>query len=94
MEKKRAGQNTIPLPGVKRTIPTETEGKSPYFVAFVTAAEGALVLDVLPPPPLLSLQPANTPSIPSSTIRVNNLFIVGVSFTKGGKRTSKNVAEG
>jgi len=38
----------------------------------------------------LSLQPVITPTVtPSSTIRVNNLFIVGVTFTKTTKRTSK-----
>jgi len=37
-----------------------------------------------------SLQPDNTTIVtPNSTIRVNNLFIVGVTFTKRRKRTSK-----
>src|SRR5215471_14284610 len=48
--------------------------------AFVGA--GVLVLE-------LSLQPANIPTKPNSTIRVSNLFIVGVTFTKTAKRTSK-----
>ena len=57
----------------------------PYLFVLV---EGGLVL----PPPLggdevevLSLQPANTPIRPNSTIRVINLFIVGVSFTRNAK---------
>jgi hypothetical protein len=52
------------------------------------AAGAALVLVLLE----LSdpLQPASTPAVrPNSTIRVNSLFIVGVSFTKRSKRTSK-----
>jgi hypothetical protein len=42
---------------------------------------------------LLSLQPVTVPiTRPNSTIRVNNLFIVGVTLTNSEKRTSKNFA--
>lgn len=56
--------------------------------AFVDAAAFVEVLLLLL---LLSggLQPANIPTKPASTIRVNNLFIVGVTFTKTAKRTRK-----
>lgn len=61
-----------------------------YFAAFVLGAAGAAL--VVAGGELVSedwLQPANTPSRPSNTIRVYNLFIVGVRFTKYSKRTSK-----
>ncbi len=78
------------MPGVKKDNPHGgTEGDGPYLL--VEGAGGGVFV---PPPPLLwslLLQPANTPNRPNNTIRVNNLFIVGVSFTKEGKRTSKNV---
>lgn len=56
-----------------------------YLVALVPAgALGALVdagvEELLVS--LLPLQPAKTPSRPNSTVRVSNLFIVGVTFTK------------
>ncbi len=55
-----------------------------YLVALVPAgALGALVEGVVELlVSLLPLQPANTPSRPNSTVRVSNLFIVGVTFTK------------
>jgi hypothetical protein len=64
-------------------------------------AAGALVLAggvaaggfVEPPvdesPPLQPAKPASTPKRPSSTIRVDNLFILGATFAKREKRTSK-----
>jgi hypothetical protein len=42
--------------------------------------------EVSPPP-----QPASTPKRPSSTIRVDNLFIVGATVAKWPKRTSKKI---
>jgi hypothetical protein len=40
---------------------------------------------------VLSLQPASKPTKPNSTIRVNSLFIVIVTFTKTKKRTRKKL---
>ena len=57
--------------------------------------EGGVVGALVEAPPLVPpesdwLQPVTTPNVkPSSTIRVYNLFIVGVTFTKRSKRTSK-----
>lgn len=61
-----------------------------YFDSLVLA--GAFVeveVELEVPDSLLPLQPANTPSRPKSTIRVTSLFIVGVTFTKKAKLTSK-----
>jgi len=50
--------------------------------AFVSGVGGGVVV--------LSLQPVSATTVmPNSTIRVNNRFIVAVTFTKRRKRTSK-----
>ncbi len=56
----------------------------------VLGAAGAFVLGVVVEVSVLWLQPATTPNKPNSTIRVNNLFIFRVTFTRFYKRTSKN----
>jgi hypothetical protein len=50
-------------------------GAGALFVVFAEGVDGGVLL-------LSSLgeQPANTPKIPDSTIRVNSLFIVELSF--------------
>jgi hypothetical protein len=63
---------------------------------FVEGAAGGGFVPPLPAPldvSLLSLQPVTAPiTRPNSTIRVYNLFIVGVTLTNSEKRTSKNLA--
>jgi hypothetical protein len=87
---KRAGQK--PYARLEDDVP-KLIWKSYLAGAFVAGgAVGAFV------PPLsgllpLSLQPVTVPiTSPNSTIRVNSLFIVGVTLTKSEKRTSKNFA--
>ncbi len=55
-----------------------------YLAAFVLGAAGVALVPVEDGGVVSEdwLQPANTPSKPSNTIRVYNLFIVGVRFTK------------
>jgi hypothetical protein len=86
---KRAGQK--PYARLEDDIP-KLIWKSYLAGAFVGGVVGTafvLLLLLLP----LSLQPVTVPiTSPNSTIRVNSLFIVGVTLTNSEKRTSKNFA--
>ena len=89
-ESKRAGQK--PYARLEDDIP-KLIWKSYLAGAFVVGADGAAFVVSLPPPLPLSLQPVTVPiTSPNSTIRVNSLFIVGVTLTNSEKRTSKNFA--
>ena len=83
----RAGQK--PMPGLK-DIPKLIWKQCLAYLLVLGGVAGAfvsgVVVGVLPG----SLQPVSTTTVtPNSTIRVNNLFIVAVTFTKRLKRTSK-----
>ncbi len=80
------------MPGVN-DIPKVFGSMSYLAGALVLGAAGAFVAVVWSPPPPPWLQPVNKMVAPSpiSTIRVISLFIVGVTFTKKAKRTSKKL---